>query len=269
MDKCYFQRLHVWLILSALAMAWLPAYAADAPSVDEIVRKANNMAFYQGKDGSAEVRMTIRDAQKNFRRRSFTILRRDEKDGGDQKFYVFFKSPSDVKGMVFMVWKHTEKDDDRWLYLPSLDLKKRIAASDKRTSFVGSNYFYEDVSGRNINADTHTLVETNDTYYVLNNVPKKPDAVEFSRYIIWIDKKTFLPMKSEYYDKQGKKYRTIEVKKVTAVQGKPTVTQAVVTDLERKSATRIDFRNIKYDRNIPDDIFTERYLRKKPVQFID
>ncbi len=248
----------------------LQAAASDeTPGVEEIVEKANKMAFYQGSDGKAEVRMTIRDAQGNFRRRRFTMLRRDVEDGGDQKFYVYFDSPSDVKGMVFMVWKHTKTDDDRWLYLPSLDLVKRITATDKRTSFVGSHYFYEDVSGRNIKADTHKLIETTDKFYMLENIPKKPDNVEFTKYNIWIDRKTFLPMKSEYYNRQGKKYRVIKVMKTATIQGKPTVVKAMVEDLDSKGATLIEFRGIKYDIDIPDTIFTERYLRRKPAQYID
>ncbi len=29
--------------------------------------------------------------------------------------------------MTLLVWKHQDRDDDRWLYLPALDLVKRIA----------------------------------------------------------------------------------------------------------------------------------------------
>ena len=75
-----------------------------------------------------------------------------------------------------MVWKHLDKDDDRWLYLPALDVQKRIAATDKRTSFVGSHFFYEDVSGRRLSDDRHELVEVTDTYYVMKNTPKEPGA---------------------------------------------------------------------------------------------
>jgi len=234
------------------------------PGVDEIVNKANLVAYYQGKDGKAKVRMIIKDAKGRTRQRIFTILRRDEKDGGEQKFYVYFRSPSDVKGMVFMVWKHLDRDDDRWLYLPSLDLVKRIAASDKRTSFVGSHYFYEDVSGRSITEDTHELVETTDKYFVLKNVPKKPDSVEFSYFMMWVDRKTYMPMKAEYYDKQGKKYRRIQALSVKEIQGKPTVTKALAEDLRSGGKTTIEFRGVVYDVGIPENIFTERYLRKKP-----
>ena len=85
---------------------------------------------------------------------------------GDQKYYLHISYPSDLKNTVLLVWKHPGSDDDRWLYLPALDLAKRIAASDKRTSFLGSDFLYEDISGRDVTADTHQLVETTNDYYV-------------------------------------------------------------------------------------------------------
>ena len=240
------------------------AQAEEPLSTEEIVKKANLMAYYQGDDGRAQVHMVIRDKQNRTRKRDFIILRKDKEDGGDQYFYVYFRRPSDVRKMVFMVWKHPGRDDDRWLYLPALDLVKRIAASDKRSSFVGSDFFYEDVSGRSIEEDEHQLVETTDKYYVINNVPKDPDSVEFSSYKIWIDKKTFLPMKAEYINKAGKKYRIIEALEVKKIQDYPTVIHSRVKNLETGSQTELFFSDIKYNIGLKERIFTERYLRRPP-----
>ena len=93
------------------------------------------------------------------------ILRRDVgEDLGDQQFYVYFKAPADVSETTFLVWKHPQAEDDRWLYLPALDLVRRIAASDERTSFVGSHFFYEDVSGRSPLEDEHELIEVTERH---------------------------------------------------------------------------------------------------------
>ncbi|WP_446007922.1 outer membrane lipoprotein-sorting protein [Candidatus Electrothrix sp.] len=240
-----------------------PVMAAE-PDVEEIVSKANLAAYYAGDDGKAEVNMTITDSQGRERNREFIILRKDKEDGGQQFFYVYFKRPSDVSKMVYMVHKHMNKDDDRWMYLPALDLVKRIAASDKRTSFVGSDFLYEDVSGRNLSEDNHKLVESNDTHYVVKNIPKKPEDVEFSSYTVQIDKKTFLPVKAVYLDKNGKEYRIVEAIKVEEVDGFPTVTESKVTDLEKGGHTVSKFSNIKYNIGLKEDIFTERYLRRPP-----
>jgi len=271
--------LSVFLILVVFSMA---LFAADNTSqietvtdVETIVNKANIVAYYQGRDGKAKVKMTITDKKGQSRIREFIILRKDIKDGGDQNYYVYFLKPADVRKMVFMVHKHTDlkKDDDRWLYLPGLDLVRRIAASDKRTSFVGSDFLYEDVSGRNLAEDAHELIKTTDKYYIVKNVPKKPDSVEFGYYNVSIDRKTFVPMKMEFYDKKNKLYRTIETQKVELIEVKdgdktskfPTVVKSVVSDLNTGSKTVMEFTNVKYNVNLKD-IFTERYLRRPPKE---
>lgn len=237
--------------------------------VEVIVKKANLAAYYQSGDGRAKVSMKITDKKEQVREREFIILRKDVEDSGDQKYYVYFLKPADVRKMVYLVHKRADmdKDDDRWLYMPSLDLVKRVAASDKRTSFVGSDFLYEDVSGRSLLEDTHELTQTTDTLYVVKNVPKNPDSVEFGYYNVSIDRKTFIPMKMEYYDKNNKLYRIIESVKVETIQEFPTVVKSVVSDLKTGSKTEMEFSDIKYDIKL-EDIFTERYLRKPPQEAI-
>ena len=278
------------LLIVLLPGSRLPAQEAgrekeekdNLPSVQEIVNRTNQAAYYRGADGRARVSMTITDSQDRKRTREFIVLRRDapptekeaEKGGGDafcgdQKFYIYFKRPADVNKMVFMVWKHVDdRLDDRWLYLPALDLVKRIAATDKRTSFVGSHFYYEDVSGRNINDDTHELVETSKSYYVLKNTPRKPEEVEFSYFKMWIHRGTHLAVKTEYYDKEGKKSRVYEALEVKKIQGFQTVTKARMTDLRTGGKTTLEYSGVKYDIGLPDNIFTERYLRRAPAKYL-
>jgi outer membrane lipoprotein-sorting protein len=237
-------------------------------SVDEIVDKANKMAFYQGIDGSAQVSMTIFDEQGRTREREFIILRKNIDNTKDQKYYIYFKKPGDVRNMVFMVWKYIDKDDDRWMYLPALDLVKRIAASDKRTSFTGSHFFYEDVSGRNLEYDKHELINEDEKYFIIKNTPKDKNSVEFGYYNVWIDKNNFMPVKSEYYDKQNKKYRIIEALETKEIDGFITVTKSKAEDFKLGGYTISEFKNVKYNIGIEDAVFTERYLKQPPRKWL-
>ena len=253
--------------------AWLagPALvsAADALSdADEIVRQANLASYYPGADGRSEARMIIVDAQGREQRRQFTVLRRNRAPGGDQDFLVVFSQPSDVRGTAYLVKKHVGGDDDRWLYLPGLDLVKRISAGDKRTSFVGSDYFYEDVSGRSPEEDRHELLETTPEHYVLRHVPVDAAAVEFASYTTRIDRTTFLPMTIEYADGAGETIRRVEVLRVEPIQGHPTVTHSRISDLARGSQTEMQFRYVAYDLGIDDDVFGERSLRTPPARWL-
>jgi Outer membrane lipoprotein-sorting protein len=255
-----------------------PAKASESTlTVDQVVQNTNRVSYYQGRDGKAHVSMLIKDSQGRERNRKFTILRRDQempendttdKNTGEQKFYLYFRRPADVNKMVFLVWKHIDKGDDRWLYLPALDLVKRIAAGDERTSFVGSDFFYEDISGRNINDDVHELVDTTDNYYILKNTPKEKGSVEFSYFKMWIHKETFLPTITEYYDKQGEKYRIYEALKVEKIDGYHTVTQSRMKNLRTKGETVLTYQSVKYNIGLPENIFTERFLRNPPKKYL-
>lgn len=251
--------------LTVLLAASAPLWAQDAaPTVDDIVKKTNAVSYYQGTDGRARVKMTIKDKQGNTREREFTILRKNTDDKNEeQKFFVYFHRPADVRQMVFMVWKHVGKDDDRWMYLPALDVVRQIAASDERTSFVGSTFFYEDVSGRGLDEDTHELVETTADYYVLKNTPKNPSAVEFDSYTMHIHKATFLPVKVEF-EKGGTVYRVAETLKVEDIQGFKTVTQSRMTDKNAGTETTLEYMKVEYNTGLQDDLFTERFMRKPP-----
>ena len=71
-------------VLSLILFAVLAGAAAaqDLTDINEIVKRTNHTAYYQGQDGRARVQMTITDSSGNTREREFTILRRnaDDKD---------------------------------------------------------------------------------------------------------------------------------------------------------------------------------------------
>ncbi|HNT88456.1 MAG TPA: outer membrane lipoprotein-sorting protein, partial [Candidatus Hydrogenedentes bacterium] len=137
----------------------------------------------------------------------------------------------------------------------------------KRTSFVGSDFVYEDVSGRGLDEDQHELAETSDTYYVVKNTPKNPGAVEFDSFTMWIHKGTFIPVKVEF-EKGGKVYRTAEVVEVKDVQGYKTVVKSKMTDTNIGGHTTVEYSDVQYETGLPADIFTERYLRNPPRQHL-
>ena len=265
-----------FLLMASLVIA-SNQVAAQSLRINDIVHRANKVSYYAGQDGRAQVEMTITDGQGRERHRRMIILRKDmpETDKlednayrGKQTFYVYFTRPADVNKMGFLVWKNLDADDERWLYLPALDLVKRIAASDKRTSFVGSDFFYEDVSGRDIDEDHHELIETTDNYFVIKNTPNDPSSVEFDYYKMYIHKESFIPVQVEYFDAKGTRYRMAKALKVDTIQGHPTVTKASMENLKTGSKTLMEYSEVEYDIGLPDDIFSERYLRKPPRKFL-
>lgn len=259
------------ILMLALFVAAAFTSVAHAQDPIEIMKKSHMAYYYAGNDGIAEVTMTLVDKNGKERNREFTMLRLDIEDGGNQKYYTYFKKPSDVSRLSFMVWKNSDGNDQRWIYVPAIDLIKPISADDKNSSFVGSDFSYEDVSGRRWTEDNHTLKEESvmdaKRVYVIESIPKE-EYKGFSRKISYIDKETYLPLKEEYFDKKDKMIKVFTAEKIEVIDTFPTVTLRKMADLKRGSHTLVDFSKISYNAGITEDVFTERYLKNPPRQYI-
>jgi outer membrane lipoprotein-sorting protein len=258
-------------LVSGLAMAATVSSAdADVPDAEGLMKEAHLNMYYAGDDGSARVAMTITDKNGKTRGRDFTIIRKDLAEGGEQRYYVYFYEPNDVRRTTFMAWKNPSGDDARWIYVPSLDLVKPLSANDKKSSFVGSDFAYEDVSGRHWSEDAHTFAreEEKDGYqtWVIESTPKSSDY--FAKKVTWIDKASKLIVREEYLDTKGEILKILEVTKVETMDGFATAVERRMTTPRKQNVTTIVFGSIDYDQGINADIFSERYLKSPPREYI-
>lgn len=251
----------------------LPIHAF-AITADEVMKRSQAVFLYPGKDFKARVMMKLITKGGQERVREMTMLRKNYGEaGGEQRYFIYFFQPSDVRDMTFMVYKYPGRDDDRWLFIPALNMVRRVAAQDKRSSFVGSDFTYEDISGRDIEDDNHTVVKEEQVEdrntYVVKSIPKDEKGAEFSYKLSWIDKGNLLPLKEEYYDRKGEIYKIFTADEIKDVQGFPTVTKRTMKNLQTGHRTEVQFTKVEYNAGLEDDAFTERYLRKPLKKWIE
>jgi len=260
----------IWIFFMLLTLGL--AEAQEKLSGQEIINKSQQIFFYVGKDMKAKVLMKLISKSGKERIRELTMLRLNKGESGEQKYYMYFHRPADVREMTFMVWKYLGKNDDRWLYVPSIKLVRRIAANDKNSSFVGSDFTYEDISGREVVEDTHALKGEEElngkSMYVVESRPKEEKSAFYSRKISWIDQETFLPLKEEYYDKRGDLSKIFTADKIESVQGIATIMQRTMANVKNGHRTIVTFEEASYNIGLREDIFSERYLRSAPRQWI-
>lgn len=258
--------------LMFLLVMLLP-FEALAIGADDMMKKSQAAFLYPGKDFKSRVIMKLISKGGQERVRELTMLRKNYGDaGGDQKYFMYFFQPADVKDMTFMVYKYPVKDDDRWLFVPAINMVRRIAAQDKTSSFVGSDFTYEDVSGRDVADDTHTITKEEKIgardCYVIKSAPKAAD-VDYSYKISWIDKAVFLPLKEEYYDRKGELYKVFSADEIKDVKGFPTITKRTMKNLHSGHRTEVSYIKSDYNIGIEDSLFTERFLKQPPKKWIE
>jgi outer membrane lipoprotein-sorting protein len=253
-------------ILSGI-VGLLPGVALAQPSAAEIEKRSLDAFYAAGRDMRVRVLMVLINQQGGERKRELTMFRKNMGSGGDQRYYMYFHAPPDVKGTTFLVWKYPSKDDDRWIFTPAIKLVRRIAASDRRSSFIGSDFTYEDVSGRDVSDETHALLRSETLEdrpcYVLESRPV--GSADYARRVSWIDTERSIPIREEYFDARERMVRVFTADRVEEIGGHWTVTHRTMRNLQTGHRTEVTFQDVIYDQGLPDNLFTERTLREPPA----
>ena len=95
------KRTITYTVLMLLAFGFTMAGRAASEDASEIMKRSHLAYYYAADDGLADVRMTIIDKRGKKRVKEFTMLRMDEEEGGKQKYYTYFKKPSDKSRVLF------------------------------------------------------------------------------------------------------------------------------------------------------------------------
>lgn len=263
---------HIGLLLSLGVLASvLHSTPAFAQTADEIAKKS----FLTSKVADSVANSTFRliNGAGQERKRETKGQTKLIKGTTDNMRLVTFLSPADVKGTKTLLIEHTGKDDDIWIYLPALKKVRRLVSSNKKDSFVGTDFSYGDVIGHRPEDWTHTIlkeekVDGKDTW-VIESLPKTPNIGEnsgYSKRVSWIAKDSFVAVKGEAYDTGKQLLKKFAAKNVQQVDTKNNKWQAMLLESENAQTnhkTILEFKDYKANQGVSDDLFTTRNLEKQ------
>lgn len=256
------------LILALLLPSALGAAGQDAT---EIMRR--NFLVGKVSDSRSDVTMTLISDNGTRRVRSTSSLSKLMPNGIDQKRLIRFLSPADVKGTATLLVEHSDGDDDIWIYLPALHKVRRLVASNKKDSFVGTDFSYGDIIGHKVEDWTYQYVgeETLDgvATHVIECTPKSDDVRDTSGYgkrKIWVRQDNAVAVKGEYWDTAGAPLKQFEARDVREIDPANHKWQAFFLGMKNTQtghATEITVGKLEVGVGASDDQFTERYLEKE------
>jgi hypothetical protein len=189
------------------------ASAGDLPDIEIMSR---NYEVNRTRDRVIEITMEMGDKSGRKRVRRLTSTAMIGEDGINEKRLLRFLYPPDVKGTGFLVIERSDGDDNMWLYLPSLRKSRRKLASDKKDSFLGTEFSYGDITGPKVSEYTYTLTGEQAVdgvaCYVIASIPATEAIGKdygYSKRIDYIRKDTFTHQKALFYDPEGKLLKTL------------------------------------------------------------
>ncbi|MDH5737857.1 MAG: outer membrane lipoprotein-sorting protein, partial [Gammaproteobacteria bacterium] len=157
---------------------------ADEPRARAIMQKVDERE--DGDNRVADMEMVLIDREGHERVRRMRQFTKDRDK--DTLSLIYFQYPADVRDTGFLTWDYdeSEKDDDQWLYLPALGKTKRIAASDKSGSFMGSDLNYSDMIKRELADYDYRLMKEDSVgdqpVWVIEALPRRQDVIEETGY---------------------------------------------------------------------------------------
>ncbi len=244
----------------------LPSYADD-PKARAIMEKVD--ARDDGDNKVSDMEMILIDKKGNERRRKIKTYSKDF--GDDTHSLIFFLAPADVRSTGFLTYDYDDpkKDDDQWLYLPALKKTKRIATSDKSSSFMGSDFNYSDMTSRNLEDYDYKLLKESKVkgakVWLIEATPRSDDVIDETGYektVAFVRQDNYVVIRLVNWVKGGR-LKYLDVKELEKISG---IWVALKTSMTTKSGKKIVHKtvlinsNVSFENNLPDDLFKLRSL---------
>ncbi|MCA9525151.1 MAG: outer membrane lipoprotein-sorting protein [Myxococcales bacterium] len=262
------------LIALALVLA-LPAQAQVGPEETDPVKI---MTAVQNRTEGDKVRarmvMTIGDQAGRERTRALQSRTMLFPEGKRQ--ILVFDDPVDVKGTGFlsMDYDDGDRDDDQWLWLPSLHKTTRISAGEKSGSFMGTAFSYADMTEQDPKHWEYTLLQASvpvdgEDCWLIEAKPKTKKAEDETGYLktqTLVSKAKMLPLKVKAWVKKGKKIKLIafeDIKQVDGIWVAHTLKAKVMKGDDLDLSTVIKFTEMSFNNaDVTEALFTEAQLAK-------
>lgn len=262
--------LKIFFALTIMIQLSIISKAQGNITAKEVQKKSINATRVDGTESLSTLVILNEKGEKRVRKTAAVTKLYD--NGDLEKKMVRFTEPADVKGTGFLTFDYSDKDDDKWIYMPALRKTRRIISSENAKSFMGSEFSYADMSLPTVEDFNYKFLPDEkigeELCYTLEIIPMNEEIEDengFSKKISYISKKDFVLRKSVYYDLFGDKEKEMTVKSVVEVDKenhkyKMKEIEMINVQNGRKSISTIE--RIKLKRNISDSYFTTRYLEK-------
>jgi len=247
---------------AALAAACAAALPAQATGEAEAIVRASRDRI-KADTVSTRSRMLIAAKDGTTTERLVDQYSQDGPQG--KRAMIVFQKPASVAGTRFLVVENPGRDDDRWIFLPSLGKVRRIASGEGSGTFMGTDFTYDDISSadRDPGKDEHSLLRSEELAgadcWVIESRPRD-SGYQYSKMVSWIDKATRIGRRIELYDRKGALLKIVETGRIEKIQGRLTPLSTKMSNVQAKTSTTIEVEILKYDEKIPEGVFTPRYL---------
>ena len=129
---------------------------------------------------------------------------------------------------------------------------------------MGSDFTYEDLEKRSPERDNHRLIKhdtiNGNAVWLVEAIPVQKE--QYSKRKVWISKAKLIPLKVEFYDRDGELLKVLTVTKTSKEQGYWIIIRQVMKNVQKNHKTSISLSNVLIENGVTDSKFTQREMVK-------
>lgn len=244
------------IFLSAILIFGKSVHAQSSDDAAAIVRKADERA--RGKTSIAE--MTITTVRPKWTR----SMDMKAWTKGTELALILIESPAKDKGTTFL-----KRKKEVWNWLPSLERTIKLPPSMMSQSWMGTDFTNDDLVKESSMVEDYTQKllgseqQGGSDCYKIELIPKPEAAVVWGKIIVWIDKKDYNQLRTEFYDENGELTQTMVGTDLKMLGGKLLPSRMEMTPEGKKGQkTEIVYKTLEFDKPLSDSFFTTENMTK-------
>ena len=154
-------------------------------------------------------------------------------------------------------------------------LEARIAGAETQESFVGTDFTYEDIGGRELDEYTYAIADENATWTAPGGAAqpawrlesrRKDRSAEFPRVQSLVLKDSFVVVQADIYNRRNEKQKVYTVRRLQQVEGIWTVMDAEMANALEKSRTELTTETVDHNVGLKEADFSRRELERAFVR---
>ena len=251
-----------------LLFTFLTQLQAHAIDVQELLEASDQVMHPENLQGT--FRMVLISPQGNQRTMEVMAYQWRRSETREDRLFIFTHPPS-VEGTGLLVHSYNDEDDRMWIYLPAVDMLKRVNLSSSGGGyFMGSDFTYSDlISGSREEFDYELLGEAEidgEACYLVSKQGQSRAAQRASGYSLeehYIRKSDLVAIRIVFYDLAGDLLKELRVQEVQIIGPYRYPSDVIMENMQTGHRSEIVFGDIQVPETIPEEYFTHRYLQNQ------
>jgi len=230
-------------------------------TAEEIIKTMTETLNPEQSEAVVEMTITTSGGQE----RTF-VYKAYSKNSGEKNLMKYLE-PGRVKNQAILMLNNA---DDIWMYFPGTNRVRKLATHAKRQKVQSSDFSYEDLGSSNEFIENYNSVllgeeeKEGELCYKLELTRKEDSDAGYSRLIVWVEKENYVPLVIDYYHEKDPELleKELILSDIEMIDDIPTPMKMLMYNKLDNTKTVMEFKELIYDVDLPDNLFTEMGMKK-------